>query len=96
MSRRSTRTSLAEDLIMAPWWLSLVLWVIGNLIILVAIPAYLEANNPNGVASGMLTGGYAGAKPILTKFFNLAMAIVVGFSLLYNFVLKRRWQFRHE
>jgi len=89
MSRRSTRTSLAEDLIMAPWWVSLVLWVIGNLIILVAIPAYLEANMPAGVLGGMLTNGYAGAQPVLVKFFNLVMAIVFGFSLLNNFVLKR-------
>lgn len=89
MSRKD-RTTLAEDLIMAPWWVSLVVCFIGNLIIWFAIPAYLEANNPAGITSGMLTGGYVGAKPLLAKFFNLAMSIVFGFSLLYNFVLKRR------
>ena len=90
MNRRG-RTSLAEDLIMAPWWLSLVVCAIGNVIIWLAIPAYLEANNPTGVTSGMLTGGYAGAKLGLAKFFNLAMVIVFGFSLLYNFVLRKEW-----
>lgn len=89
MSRRG-KTSLAEDLIMAPWWVSLIVFAIGNVIIWFVIPAYLEANNPAGVTSGMLTGGYAGAKPGLAKFFNLAMAIVFGFSLLYNFVLSNR------
>jgi hypothetical protein len=94
--RRRSRTTLVEDVIMAPWWISLVLWVIGNLIILFAIPAYLEANISTGILGGMLTNGYAGAQPVLVKFFNLVMAIVFGFSLLNNFVFKRRWQFRHE
>lgn len=89
---RRSRTALVEDVIMAPWWVSLVLWVIGNLIILFAIPAYLEANIPAGILGGMLTNGYSGAQPVLVKFFNLVMAIVFGFSLLNNFVLNRMRQ----
>jgi hypothetical protein len=80
--RRINRTSLAENLLMAPWWVSVVVCGIGNVIIWYTILAYLEANNPVGVASGMLTGGYAVAQPVLAKFFNLATAIVLGFSLL--------------
>lgn len=75
---------------MAPWWVSLVVCIIGNLIIWFAIPAYLEANNSIGITSGLLINGYSGAKPVLANFFNLAMAIVFGFSLLYNFVLSNR------
>jgi hypothetical protein len=89
MSRRDKTTTM-ENLIMAPWWVSLVVCVIGNLIIWFAIPAYLEANNPAGITSGMLTNGYAGAKPVLVNFFNMVMAIVFGFSLLNNFVLREK------
>ena len=88
--RRKFKTSLAEDLIMAPWWVSLIVCAIGNTMIWVAIPYFLEANNTSGLASSMLTGGYAGAKPVLSLLFNLAMAIVFVFSLLYNFVFTKR------
>lgn len=89
MARRG-RTSLAEDLIMAPWWVSVVVCLIGNIVIWWILPAYLEVNRHGGVTGGMLPDGYAGAKLVLGKMFNLAMGIVIAFSLLFNFVLKRR------
>lgn len=87
---RGQRTSMAEDLIMAPWWVTPIICLIGNIAIWYVIPSYLEANRAGGITGGMLTGGYAGAQPGLAKLFNLAMAIVFAFSLFYNFVLKRR------
>ena len=81
---------MAEDLIMASWWVTPIVCAIGNIAIWFVIPAYLEANRTSGITGGMLTGGYAGAQPFLAKMFNLAMAIVFAFSLFYNFVLKRR------
>jgi hypothetical protein len=89
MARRG-RTSLAEDLMLAPWWVSVVFCLIGNIVIWLIIPLYLEANRHGGVTGGMLPDGYAGAKPVISQFFNLAMIIVFAFSLLYNFVLKKR------
>jgi hypothetical protein len=90
---RYRRTSLAEDLMMAPWWVSIVVCAIGNIVIWLIIPEYLEANRPGGVMDGMLVGGYAGAQLGLSKMFILAMAIVFVFSLVFNFVLKKRQRF---
>lgn len=87
---RYQRNSFAENLIMAPWWVSIVVCAIGNIVIWFVIPEYLEANKSGGITGGMLTGSYAGAQPFLAKMFNLAMAIVFAFSLFYNFLLKKR------
>lgn len=90
---RYRRTSLAEDLMMAPWWVSVVLCIIGNIVIWFVIPGYLEANRPGGITANMLTGGYEGAKPIVSKFFNLAMALVFVFSLFNSYFVKKRRRF---
>jgi uncharacterized membrane protein YtjA (UPF0391 family) len=75
---------------MAPWWASVIVCLVGNLVIWVLIPAYFEANRPGGVTDGMLTGGYAGAKPYISKMFNMVMVVVFVLSLINNFVVKKR------
>jgi len=86
------RTSLVEELITAPWWVVVATCAIGNLVIWLIIPEYLEANiSGSGIIGSMLTGGYAGAQPLIAKIFNLAMIIIFAFSLFYNLMIKERW-----
>ena len=86
---KQQKTSMAENLLMAPWWVIPLVCVIGNIIIRFVIPAKLEAS-PAGVITGdTLTFGYAGLQLLLAKMFNLAMAIIFVFSLFYKFVLMR-------
>ncbi len=86
---KQQRTSMAEDLLMAPWWVIPLVCIIGNIVIWFVISACLEAVRTGWITGGMLTGGYAGAQLLLAKMFNLAMAIVFAFSLFYKFVLMR-------
>ena len=87
---RQGRTTLAEDLIMAPWWVSVVVCLVGNVVIWWIIPAYFEANRHGGVTGGLLPDGYAGAMPTIAKMFNLVMGIVIAFSLLFIGLKGRR------
>jgi hypothetical protein len=86
---RCGRTSLAEDLMMAPWWASVIFCLVGNIVIWLIIPSYLEANRHGGVTGGMSIDGYAGAKPHISQLFNLAMMIIFVFSLICNYLLKK-------
>lgn len=88
---RKNRNSLAEELIMAPWWVSVLICLIGNVIIWWLLPGYFEANRHGGVTGNLLPDGYAGAKSFLARIFNLVMGIVILFSLVFNFVIKGRW-----
>jgi len=80
---------MAEDLLMAPWWVIPIVCILINIVIRFVIPAGLEAIRTGWITGGLLAGGYAEAQLILAKMFNLAMAMVFAFSLFYKFVLMR-------
>ena len=79
-----------EDLIMAPWWDSLIVLAIGNTFIWLIIPGYLALKGSGGGADGMLAGGYEALKPLFSRMFNIGMALFVAISFGYNLMLRKR------
>jgi hypothetical protein len=75
---------------MSPWWISIVVWAIGNVFIWLVIPGYLALNGSGGAADCLLTGGYAGVQPLISKMFNIGMALFFVISFSYNLMLKKR------
>lgn len=86
---RCRKTSVAEDLMTAPWWVNVAVCAIGNVVIWLVVPGYFEARGPGDLPIAALTAGYAGAQSLLSKLFNLAMALIFTFSIFYNSVLKK-------
>jgi hypothetical protein len=79
-----------EDLIMSPWWVSAVVWAIGNMFIWLVIPGYLAVNMRGGIPDGILTGEYAGVQPLISILFNLGVALFLVISCSYNLMLRKR------
>jgi hypothetical protein len=82
--------SFTEDMIMSPWWVSAVVWVIGNMFIWLVIPGYLAINRRGGISDGMLTGEYAGVQPLISMLFNFGLALFFAVSFSYNLMLRKR------
>jgi hypothetical protein len=82
--------SLAEDLILVPCWISCVVWVLGNLFIWLIIPVYLAVSRPGGFQDGMLASDYARVQPLISRIFNIGMAIYFAVTRGYSFTLKKR------
>src|ERR1039457_2535170 len=82
--------TFAEDLLMAPWWLSVFVCSIGNIFIWLIIPGYLAINRLGDNTDGILTVGYAGALPVISDIYNIAMALFFIVSFSYNLMLKKR------
>jgi hypothetical protein len=80
------RASWAEGLILVPWWLSVLVCLLGNIVIWQLLPAYVATHRQGW----MQPDGYAGVKTILSNLFNMAMIITFVCSLLGNFASKRR------
>lgn len=82
--------SFTEDFITSPWWISAVVWAIGNMFIWLIIPGYLAINRLGGISDGMLTGEYAGVQPLFSRIFNFGLALFFVVSFSYNLMLRKR------
>jgi len=72
------KESFLETLIKAPWWVSAILLVAGNVIIRIAVPAwYSGARTP-----GLLGPAIQSAAPTVANLFSLAMVAAIIFSLV--------------
>lgn len=79
--RYRERTSLIEDLISAPWWVSLIVLVFGNIVIRFIIPEWFsgEERTP-GQIGVLLSGGIANTMPMIANMFSM----VAGFTLILS------------
>ncbi len=89
MARRSDESPL-ETLMYLPWWVSLVLLIVGNIGIRMIIPAYFHENTSKGLMGGMLSGAVEGAMPFIANMFTMVMVVALGLSLFREFMQKRR------
>jgi len=87
---RKAKNSLFEDLICAPWWVSLVVLIIGNIGLRLIIPAYFQASASSGPAGAALTKGIGGAMPTIANMFSLVVVIAMLFSLIRAFLQSRK------
>lgn len=79
MARRRNRSAI-EDLIYAPWWISLIVLIGGNVFIRMIIPAWFSGKNTPGQVGTILSGSVAQAMPAVATMFSL----VVGFALILS------------
>lgn len=77
--------NLIVGLMSAPWWISLILLIVVNIIIQAIIPAFLSARASTGPTGELLTGGYSGAKNGLSMMFSM----VLCFTMAISFIRKR-------
>ncbi|HBA73170.1 MAG: hypothetical protein A2X82_01415 [Geobacteraceae bacterium GWC2_55_20] len=82
--------SFAGELITAPWWVIAAVCVIGNLLIWLVIPEYIEVSRLSGNIDGELIGRYAAAQSTVSKIFNLAMVVFYIFSRFNNLLLHKQ------
>lgn len=75
MSRRST---LVEDVLRAPWWISLILLILGNFFINRVLPMWFGGDRANGPIGALMPGAINQAIPMLSTMVSL----VFGFTLL--------------
>lgn len=82
-----------DDLKMDSWWMSIVVCVIGNMLIWLVIPEYLDLKKPGGITNDTLISGYAAVQAVVAKIFNLVMALIFAWSLHYNFGPNKKREF---
>lgn len=81
--------SFADELIAAPWWVVVAVCVIGNLLIWLVIPEFIEVSRLSGNIAGELIGRYTAAQSTVSKIFNLAMVVFFIFSRFNNLLLHK-------
>ncbi len=81
--------SFADELITTPWWVIVAVCVIGNLLIWVVIPEYIEVSRLGGNIDGVLICRYSAAQTTVSKIFNLAMVVFFIFSRFNNLLLHK-------
>lgn len=70
------RSSIIEDLILAPWWISAGILVFGNIFIRYIIPEWFSIDQ----VSPILSGGVAKAMPIIANLFSM----IAGFAVVMS------------
>ncbi|MDU0457645.1 MAG: hypothetical protein RW306_02835 [Geobacteraceae bacterium] len=77
-------TSFTYELITTPWWVSAAICIIGNLLIWVVVPEFIEVGRLGGSIDGVMACRYAAAQSTISKIFNLAMVVFFIFTLFNN------------
>lgn len=87
MAKRDRRgnESFLETLVYAPWWVSLILLIVGNIGIRLIVPSLFEARAGSGPIGGMISGSVNGAMPLIANMFTLVMLFALSFSLIRSF-----------
>lgn len=79
MSKRNQ--SFAEVLISAPWWISAILLIIGNIGIRVFIPMWFSGQRTPGQVGSMLSTAVTQAMPAVANLFTLAFGGLMFMSI---------------
>ena len=95
MARRSkNQESLIEMLMMLPWWVSLIVMVVGNIILRSIIPSFYESRvSTGGLLAGAISNGVNGAMPAIANMFTLVMAVTLGVSLIRSYIQSKKESF---
>ncbi|MCE1226246.1 MAG: restriction endonuclease [Geobacteraceae bacterium] len=92
MARRSrNQENIIETLMMLPWWVSLVLMVIGNIFLRFMVPSFYASKVASGgQLAGAVSNGVSGAMPGVANIFTLVMAVTLCVSLIRSYIQSRQ------
>ena len=95
MARRSkNQESLIEMLMMLPWWVSLLVMVVGNIVLRLIIPSFYESRvGTGGLLAGAISNGVNGAMPAIANMFTLVMAVTLSVSLIRSYIQSKKMAF---
>ena len=79
---RGGRTSFLEDLINAPWWISIIIMIVGNGLIRIGIPAWFNEGRAPGTIGNMLRGGIAESIPLIANMFTAIMLFTAALAFI--------------
>jgi len=80
---------IIEVLMLVPWWISLILLIMVNIIIQVIVPMVLSARAANGPTGELLTGGWEGAKNGLSMMFSMVLFFTMSISLIRQVIISK-------
>jgi len=83
-------TSFTYELITTPWWVSASICIIGNLLIWVVVPEFIEVGRLGGSIDSVMACRYVAVQSTISKIFNLAMVVFFIFTLFNHQLLHKK------